>query len=66
MLPHAVAREVMASWLRANNLRDFNRGTLERAVWAAKTFHPGQQTAMLAGVHLVVNRKNLALTTSER
>ena len=65
-LPHAVAKEVMATWLRANGLRDFNTATLERAVWAAKTFHPGQQTAMLSGVQLVVERTSLALTLPER
>jgi tRNA(Ile)-lysidine synthase len=65
-LPHAVAKEVMASWLRANGLRGFTTDTLERAVWASKTFHTGQQTAMLAGVHLVVGRINLALAKPER
>jgi tRNA(Ile)-lysidine synthetase-like protein len=66
MLPHTIAREVMAAWLRANNIREFDSNTLERAVWAAKTFHSGQQAAMLAGAHLVVSADHLALTRRER
>jgi tRNA(Ile)-lysidine synthase len=66
MLPHDVAREVMATWLRANQLSGFDKKTLERAVWAAKTFHSGQQTAMLAGAYLVVQADSLALTRPER
>jgi tRNA(Ile)-lysidine synthetase-like protein len=42
-LPHDVACEAMASWLRLNNIRDFDRKIIERVVVAAKTFRPGQR-----------------------
>ena len=40
-LPHAVSKEVVATWLRALGLREFDRKTLERLVVAAKTGRPG-------------------------
>lgn len=42
-LPHGVACEIMASWLRANDIREFDRKTIERLVIAAKTFRAGQR-----------------------
>lgn len=41
-LPHALAREVMATCLRENGVRDFDRKLLERLVTAAKTAAPGK------------------------
>lgn len=40
-LPHAVAREVMAAWLRRHEVRDFDRPLIERLVVAAKVAAPG-------------------------
>jgi tRNA(Ile)-lysidine synthase len=42
MLPHAVAHEIIASWLRGRGIRDFDTKLLERLVIAAKTFAPGK------------------------
>ncbi|HSX27669.1 MAG TPA: tRNA lysidine(34) synthetase TilS, partial [Patescibacteria group bacterium] len=42
MLPHEVAREVMATWLRRHNIRDFSTKTLDRLIVAAKAKHPGK------------------------
>lgn len=39
-LPHAVARELVGEWLRANGKREFNRKHLERATIALKTARP--------------------------
>jgi tRNA(Ile)-lysidine synthase len=37
MLPHAIAREVMAAWLRSEQVRDVSSQQIERLVIAAKT-----------------------------
>lgn len=65
-LPHDVAREVMAAWLRANELRDFDRHTLERLVVGAKTARPGSQLNVLHSVNLRIGKDNLALEAMER
>lgn len=66
MLPHAVAREVMAAWLRTHNLRDFDRPTIERLTVAAKILAPGKRADVLSGVALLISREKLALDHSER
>lgn len=43
MLPHAVAREITAAWLRRLGVTDFDSRLLERIVVAGKTFAPGKQ-----------------------
>lgn len=65
-LPHAVAREVMAAWLRAHGTRDFNSKTLERLVVAAKVAAPGRAFHVLDGCELRVSTDYLALTRQER
>jgi tRNA(Ile)-lysidine synthase len=65
-LPHEVAREVVAAWLRANELRDFDRRTLERLVVGAKTGRPGSRLNVLRSVDLRIGRDNLALEAVER
>lgn len=42
MLPHAVAREVLAAWLRRHEVKDISSKSLERLVTQAKTYRPGQ------------------------
>ncbi|MDB5171189.1 MAG: hypothetical protein JWO35_883 [Candidatus Saccharibacteria bacterium] len=65
-LPHSVAREVMAGWLRSNGIRSFDSKKLERLVVAAKVGHPGSQFDVMSGVNLIVWADNLALTGLER
>ncbi len=65
-LPHAVAREVLATWLRAHGVRDFDRKTLERLVVAAKVATPGRIFPVRSGHNLVVHCSNLALSVPER
>lgn len=65
-LPHGVARETMAAWLRANGLHDFDSKTLERLVAAAKTAAPGKRFDVLHGTELTVGRHELALAGVER
>ncbi len=65
-LPHQVALEVMAAWLRENEVRGFDRKTLERLVVAAKTAPPGQQFDVLRGVTMKAGKRSLALALVER
>ena len=65
-LPHAVAREVMAAWLRRHGVRDFDQKTLERLVIAAKTFAPGKRIDVLKGHQLQLTKDYLALILADR
>jgi hypothetical protein len=65
-LPHAVAREVMAAWLRHHEIRDFDQKTLERLVVAAKTFYPGTLTDVTKGAKLRIHKQLLALEHPDR
>lgn len=65
-LPHSVAMETMAAWLRREGLRDFDGKTLSRLVIAAKTASPGKTFDVLNGTRLDVTGRDLALTGLER
>ncbi len=65
-LPHAVALEVLAAWLRANGSRDFNSRILEQLVIAAKTAEPGKTFPVQKGLSLQVLVAGLALNKPER
>jgi tRNA(Ile)-lysidine synthase len=65
-LPHAVALEVMAAWLRAAGVRNFDRKTLERLVVAAKTGRPVRRFDIAKGASIEVKKHNLALRKVER
>lgn len=60
-LPHNVAREVMASWLRHQGVRGFDSKALERLVVAAKTAKPGTFTDALLGYSLRIGKDQLQL-----
>jgi tRNA(Ile)-lysidine synthase len=62
-LPHNVAREVMASWLRHQGIRAFDSKALERLVVAAKTAKPGTFTDALLGYSLQIGKDSLLLQT---
>jgi tRNA(Ile)-lysidine synthase len=67
MLPHAVACELMAEWLRARGIRQFDRKLLEKLVHAAKTYQPGKQTDIDRHHQLAIRKNNLVLlATSAR
>jgi tRNA(Ile)-lysidine synthetase-like protein len=66
MLPHAVALEVMAAWLRANNIRDFDKTMLERMVHAAKIYSTDRRVDVTGSVKLSVGKDYLALVSIER
>ncbi len=65
-LPHAVAREVMATWLREHGLTSFDRSTLERLTVKAKTQAAGQRIDVLQNHWLFVHGDHLALSRDER
>jgi tRNA(Ile)-lysidine synthase len=61
-LPDEVAREVLATWLRAHGERKFNRKKLKLLVVAAQTGRPGNRYSLSKQYSLGVGRKYLALT----
>jgi tRNA(Ile)-lysidine synthase len=65
-LPHEVARELMAAWLRQNKAGGFDRKGLERLVVAAKTAQPQRRHDVSQGVSMVVHKDYLALAKPER
>lgn len=65
-LPHAVALEVLAAWLRRSGIRGFDRKGLMRMVIAAKTYLPEQQIPVRDGAYIAVGHKTLALRALER
>lgn len=65
-LPHNVALEVMAGWLRANNIRHFDKNMLERLTHAAKIHKVGREVPISSFVSLKIGREFLALESHER
>ena len=65
-LPHTVAREVMATWLRDQGVRDFDSKTIERLVVAAKVGQSGKTFDVMNGLRLSLDTKFLALKGAER
>lgn len=61
MLPYDVSCEVMASWLRKHQIREFDRHTIERLTVAAKTATAGKNIDILARKHIHVDKKTLTL-----
>lgn len=65
-LPHAVAKEYLAAWLRANAIASFDSRSLERLVIAAKIQRQGATLDIIDGARLIVGKRKLALVRSER
>ncbi len=61
LLDHAVARDVMASWLRHHGVKDLDKKRLEILVRAAKTYKPGKQIVVDKSHKIEVNDTKLAL-----
>lgn len=66
MLPHAVAREIMAEWLLRNTGAELSKRLLERLVAAAKTGRSGSRVDVDSGHWLQIGRTQLALQPRER
>jgi tRNA(Ile)-lysidine synthase len=65
-LPHAIAKEVMATWLREHNVRDFDQNNIERLVVAAKTAGSRRKFSVSKNVTLQIGKDSLALRGVER
>jgi len=65
MLPHDVAREVVASWLRYHGITQHSSPLLERLVVATKTYKNGQQTDIDKNYVLRINSDKLAIDTRD-
>ena len=66
MLPHAVAKEALAAWLRVHGINGFDKKTIGRIVTAAKTYAPGKQIDVDATHIILVKKTALALAPRER
>lgn len=66
MLPYVVSKELLAAWLRAHDLRAFDKKTIERLTVAAKTYAPGKVIDIDAAHVIHVEKHKLALTLRER
>jgi tRNA(Ile)-lysidine synthetase-like protein len=60
-LPHDVAKEVMAAWLRAHNITDFDSKKLERLVVKAKTMSGGKSLDVVKNTKVHITPAHLAL-----
>lgn len=65
-LPHKVALEVMAAWLRSYDIRGFDKKTLERLVVVAKAGAAGKVFPVMSGYFMEVSKASLALVRPER
>lgn len=65
ILPHSVAIEIMASWLRQNGIREFDTKLLERLTIGAKTLKPKQRIDINLAYLLEINKDSLALIERE-
>ena len=66
MLPHDIALEVMAAWLRWHEVADFDRHTLERLTVGAKVARPDKAIDIVKGHRMMVGKSHLALARAER
>lgn len=64
-LPHIVAREVLASWLREHDLQ-FDSKTLERLVVATKTYPAGKRADVNQQAFIDIGKSSLALSWPDR
>lgn len=60
-LPYAVAREVMATWLRRNGVLHFDRNLIEQLVVAAKTKRPGKLADINASYIIEFTKESIQL-----
>ena len=60
-LPHAVGREILATWLRMQDVRSFDTKTLNRLVIGAKVSRAGSLINISGKLSLAVGKEHLAL-----
>ncbi len=59
--PHAVAKEVLAQWLRVNDIRGFDKKTIERLTVAVKTAPFGSRHDIISGSNVFLPADNTAV-----
>lgn len=62
-LPHQVAAETMAAWLRRRAI-SFDRKTIERLVVFSKTAQPGKRASVDGNHYLTVSKEHIIIRTS--
>lgn len=62
-LPHDLALEVMAEWLRSNGIGQFTRKQLELLVTKSKTLDSGKQIDIDVSNRLLIGRESLVLAS---
>jgi tRNA(Ile)-lysidine synthase len=60
-LPHTVAKEFLAEWLRGHDRRDFTSKTIERLVTAIKTGRSGSRADINSGYQLIIGPQAVQL-----
>lgn len=65
-LPYNESKELIASWLRLNNLLNFDHRTIERLTLAAKTKRTGTRLDVYNRTEMLIDKDFLALSTMER
>lgn len=62
LLPHCLSREVLATWLRSNNLSGFSNQILERLTVSAKVARVNQRFPIYQNRYLIINKTTLSLS----
>lgn len=62
-LPASVALEVVAAWLRRNNIRDYDAPTLQRITEGICTLATGKRIDVMRGANLEIGRTRVRLNT---
>jgi len=65
-LSYNESKELIASWLRYNNLVSFDRRMIDRLTIAIKTKRPGVKLDVYDQAQIIINKEFLALNTIER
>lgn len=60
-LSHNIACEALAEWLRKNNIREFDKNSIERLVIAVKTYKSGQKAAIVKGKYLSIGKRTVEI-----
>lgn len=62
-LPHPVAKEVIAAWLRRQGVADFDKRLIDRVVIHGKTLSPGKRIDVVKNNRIKVTKKHLVFET---
>ena len=65
-LPHKIAAEIVAGWLRSHGIRDFDKRIIERLTTTAKTYPAGKIIDINKRYIVKVTLKSLALQERDR